>query len=78
MQPVERVDKYFVVKLFVLFGLLYLGFAFRVPLFTKTAEAKDSQENYASPAETHEPKQIKKLYYYIVSEKAPDPEEVAI
>lgn len=78
MQPVERVDKYFVVKLFVLFGLLYLGFVLRVPLFTKSAEAKDINENYASPVETQEPEQIKKLYYYMVSEKAPDPEEVAI
>jgi len=75
MQPVEKVNKLFIVKLCVLGTLLYLGFALKVPQFVKHANA-EPQEHYATPAQQHEPQQIKKLYYKLVSEE--EPEEISI
>ena len=75
MQPVEKVNKLFVVKLFLLSGLLYLGFVMKVPQFVKSAEAQPL-ERFALPNEKQEPKQIKKLYYRVISDT--EPEEIAI
>ncbi|MER2996270.1 hypothetical protein [Pontibacter populi] len=75
MQPVEKVNKLFVVKLCLLCGLLYLGYVMEVPQLVKSAKARPV-EHYAAPNEVYEPKQIKKLYYRIVAD--PEPEEIAI
>lgn len=75
MQPVEKVNKLFIVKLLLLSGLLYLGFVMKVPQFVKSAEARPF-ERFALPNETQEPKQIKKLYYRVISDT--EPEEIAI
>ncbi|MBB6611009.1 hypothetical protein H7F15_08170 [Pontibacter sp. Tf4] len=48
----------------------------KVPHFVKPVKAGDIKPRYASPSEEHESKQIKKLYYQLVSDK--EPEEVAI
>lgn len=75
MQPVEKVNKIFLAKLILLSVLLYLGFVVKVPQFTKSAEAEPLQQ-YATPNEEQEPKQIKKLYYRMVSDT--QSEEIAI
>jgi hypothetical protein len=75
MQPVEKVNKLFVVKLCLLCGLLYLGYVMEVPQLVNPAKARPV-EHYAFPAKNYEPKQIKKLYYRIVTN--PEPQEIAI
>ena len=76
MQPVEKVNKVFLAKLLVLFGLLYLGFLFKVPHFLK-AKNTDSLQHYASPEiKESNSKQIQQLYYRLVSDS--EPEEFAI
>ncbi|NEM98329.1 hypothetical protein [Pontibacter burrus] len=78
MQPVEQVNKIFIAKLFLLFGLLYLGFVLEVPQFVKASEKKPKGGSYASPAHEEEPMLIKNLYYQLVSGELPDKEEVSI
>lgn len=75
MQPVEKVNKLFIVKLVLLSGLLYLGFVMKVPQFVKPAEARPLK-HFALPNVKQEPKQIKKLYYRVISDS--EPEEIAI
>ncbi|MEJ8756067.1 hypothetical protein WG947_03605 [Pontibacter sp. H259] len=75
MQPVEKVNKLFLIKFCLLGILLYLGFALKVPQFVKPVQA-EPLEHFATPNQKQEPKQIKKLYYKMVSEKAP--EEISI
>lgn len=78
MQPVEQVNKIFIAKLFLLSGLLYLGFVLEVPQFVKASEKKQNGDSYASPTPEEEPMLIKNLYYQLVSGELPDKEEVSI
>ncbi len=77
MQPVEKIDRLFLTKLLLLSGLLYIGFVAKVPPFLKSAEARPL-EQFASPEDEQHPKQIKKLYYRLVSDQEQEPEEIAI
>ncbi|MBC5775291.1 hypothetical protein H8S95_14525 [Pontibacter sp. KCTC 32443] len=49
----------------------------KVPPFLKSAEARPL-EQFASPEDEQHPKQIKKLYYRLVSDQEQEPEEIAI
>lgn len=79
MQPAEKVNPLFIVKLILLCCLLYLGFLVKVPQFVKPTQAQPLNQ-LASPDDSavqqQETKQIRKLYYQVVSDL--EPEEVAI
>jgi hypothetical protein len=66
MQTVEKVNKPFLVKLLLLFVLLFLGFISKVPPFTQEYKTAITEQT-VSNEDKIDFKQIQQLYYQMVS-----------
>lgn len=67
MHTAEKVNKPFVLKLLLLFVLLFLGFISKAPPFTKESRAAVIEQSI-SPADDMKLKQIQQLYYHMISD----------